>query len=145
MGLRIRPIGIPSGSLALLAVVCLVTLTAASCAWVGPAGQSKPTTRTTVKRVLEVARRGPIRVLLSYRRPEGFGAFDVFETRLLILRVGHRLVDDRLLPLCPYCAIDPPGLGDGCSLAIRDLGGDGHSEVLVDLGLGGAHNVPYTC
>jgi hypothetical protein len=89
---------------------------------------------------VEVATRRTTRATLSYRK-RGLAAVEV---RLRIFRSGRLLVDDRLLPFCSYCNVAPRGMWGGSSLSIRDLDRDGDLEVLVELGLGGNYNVPYT-
>src|SRR5919199_1433740 len=83
---------------------------------------------------VETARRGPLRAVLAYR--DLGGATNA--ARVRIWRAGRRLVDDRLLPVCPYCAVASP------TVSIRDLDRDGRPEVVVDANLGGAHAIPYT-
>lgn len=129
---------------ALPALAVLVSLIGVSFVREGSASggraERSATRHSSAPIVTEVAQRRRIRVLLSYRR----AGLEKLQARLQIFRFGRRLVDDRLLPLCSHCAVVPGGLWGPPSLAIRDLDGDGDLEVLVELGLGGAHNVPYT-
>lgn len=129
-----------------VSVLVLVIWSSASGAEAAPGRPASSVNRLPARvsakpqRRVEVATRRTTRATLSYRR---LGLATV-EARLQIFLSGRLLVDDRLLPFCSYSAVVPKGMWGGSSLSIQDLDRDGDLEVLVELGLGGNYNIPYT-
>ena len=108
------------------AVLALV-IAIASCA--APAAASAAT---------ETATSGPVTATLTYKQRHDHTFKDL---HLKIVRDGVVGLDQAVTsPDCSdQCRPLGPSIGDGSSVAVRDLDGDGEPEVVLDLYTGGAH------
>jgi hypothetical protein len=85
---------------------------------------------------VETATSGPVQAQLSYTKN---GDFDYSNVRIEFTRGGTVVTDEPVPPPCPDCQPMPAGRGDSSSLTLRDVGGNGEPEAIVDLFTGGAH------